>query len=204
MFLNRKLLFFTVFLAAAITPALALHWLISPVTETFLVLGAKIFYALFVPGLTLGAEDHALLLRSRSPAFEAVVNLRDLTVNQPILWALLLVTPGMHLYNRIKALLSGTALLMLTHLAFLVCKIEIILIGAGHAAAGYSLLWSNADNLFEISGKGFFPVVIWLALALPYLLGKIDRRDRVPVKKIGRNDPCPCGSGKKFKKCCMP
>jgi uncharacterized coiled-coil protein SlyX len=24
----------------------------------------------------------------------------------------------------------------------------------------------------------------------------------VKVKKIGRNDPCPCGSGKKFKKCC--
>jgi len=23
-----------------------------------------------------------------------------------------------------------------------------------------------------------------------------------PVKKIGRNDPCPCGSGKKYKKCC--
>lgn len=22
------------------------------------------------------------------------------------------------------------------------------------------------------------------------------------VKKIGRNDPCPCGSGKKYKRCC--
>jgi hypothetical protein len=22
------------------------------------------------------------------------------------------------------------------------------------------------------------------------------------MKKVGRNDPCPCGSGKKFKKCC--
>jgi hypothetical protein len=22
--------------------------------------------------------------------------------------------------------------------------------------------------------------------------------------KVGRNDPCPCGSGKKFKKCCLP
>lgn len=22
-------------------------------------------------------------------------------------------------------------------------------------------------------------------------------------KKIGRNDPCPCGSGKKYKACCM-
>jgi preprotein translocase subunit SecA len=25
----------------------------------------------------------------------------------------------------------------------------------------------------------------------------------VRVEKIGRNDPCPCGSGKKYKQCCM-
>jgi uncharacterized protein YecA (UPF0149 family) len=26
----------------------------------------------------------------------------------------------------------------------------------------------------------------------------------VPVQgKLGRNDPCPCGSGKKYKKCCI-
>ncbi|MBO5374542.1 MAG: SEC-C domain-containing protein, partial [Clostridia bacterium] len=24
----------------------------------------------------------------------------------------------------------------------------------------------------------------------------------VRVEKVGRNDPCPCGSGKKYKKCC--
>lgn len=24
-----------------------------------------------------------------------------------------------------------------------------------------------------------------------------------PIKKIGRNEPCPCGSGKKYKKCCI-
>lgn len=23
------------------------------------------------------------------------------------------------------------------------------------------------------------------------------------IKKVGRNDPCPCGSGKKYKKCCL-
>ncbi|HEX2490711.1 MAG TPA: SEC-C metal-binding domain-containing protein, partial [Blastocatellia bacterium] len=22
------------------------------------------------------------------------------------------------------------------------------------------------------------------------------------TEKVGRNDPCPCGSGKKYKKCC--
>lgn len=25
-----------------------------------------------------------------------------------------------------------------------------------------------------------------------------------PAPKIGRNDPCPCGSGRKYKKCCLP
>jgi uncharacterized protein YecA (UPF0149 family) len=24
-----------------------------------------------------------------------------------------------------------------------------------------------------------------------------------PLRKVGRNDPYPCGSGKKFKRCCM-
>ena len=24
-----------------------------------------------------------------------------------------------------------------------------------------------------------------------------------PLRQVGRNDPCPCGSGKKFKKCCL-
>ncbi len=29
------------------------------------------------------------------------------------------------------------------------------------------------------------------------------KEGRTAVAKIGRNDPCPCGSGKKFKKCCI-
>jgi uncharacterized protein len=30
-----------------------------------------------------------------------------------------------------------------------------------------------------------------------------DRTVHNPYRGIGRNDPCPCGSGKKFKKCCL-
>ena len=29
------------------------------------------------------------------------------------------------------------------------------------------------------------------------------QRETVTVKKVGRNDPCPCGSGKKYKNCCL-
>ena len=30
-----------------------------------------------------------------------------------------------------------------------------------------------------------------------------DEEPEPPPKRVGRNDPCPCGSGKKFKKCCL-
>ncbi len=33
----------------------------------------------------------------------------------------------------------------------------------------------------------------------PLELGEI----RANTHKVGRNDPCPCGSGKKYKKCCF-
>jgi hypothetical protein len=42
----------------------------------------------------------------------------------------------------------------------------------------------------------------------PEELANIARRMKTKTlirkyKKIGRNDPCPCGSGKSYKKCCM-
>ncbi len=32
--------------------------------------------------------------------------------------------------------------------------------------------------------------------------GTVERKPVVKGNKVGRNDPCPCGSGKKYKKCC--
>jgi len=32
--------------------------------------------------------------------------------------------------------------------------------------------------------------------------GKPVKPEPVSVDKVGRNEPCPCGSGKKYKKCC--
>jgi preprotein translocase subunit SecA len=36
----------------------------------------------------------------------------------------------------------------------------------------------------------------------PVAAGAASRRPKAGGKKIGRNDPCPCGSGKKYKHCC--
>ena len=32
--------------------------------------------------------------------------------------------------------------------------------------------------------------------------GEVVKAEIREVRRIGRNDPCPCGSGTKFKKCC--
>ena len=32
--------------------------------------------------------------------------------------------------------------------------------------------------------------------------GNVAALRSIPATKVGRNDPCPCGSGKKFKRCC--
>jgi uncharacterized protein YecA (UPF0149 family) len=33
--------------------------------------------------------------------------------------------------------------------------------------------------------------------------GAYEEDVRGEAPKVGRNDPCPCGSGKKYKKCCL-
>lgn len=57
---------------------------------------------------------------------------------------------------------------------------------------------SNAVRLIE--NRGHTPQE--MALVERTQLKPLTKDPFVPAKKVGRNDPCPCGSGKKYKKCC--
>ena len=52
------------------------------------------------------------------------------------------------------------------------------------AVSRKSVAEQRNPNLMNVGGEGNKPVVKRIS------------------DKIGRNDPCPCGSGKKYKKCC--
>jgi hypothetical protein len=41
-------------------------------------------------------------------------------------------------------------------------------------------------------------------MAKPGNLSALLKPPRTATRKVGRNDTCPCGSGKKYKKCCLP
>lgn len=57
----------------------------------------------------------------------------------------------------------------------------------------------------EVAKKGNMTVQELIALK-DYLLEYFSQQEdllKAQTKRAGRNDPCPCGSGKKYKKCCM-
>ena len=63
----------------------------------------------------------------------------------------------------------------------------------------YNMVEAKADWLYELE--------VWDKLLTEERRKELYKEQKksgtvVKDKKVGRNDPCPCGSGKKYKKCC--
>lgn len=116
-----------------------------------------------------------------------------------IVLTFILAWPGLAIRERIKVTaISGFFLAVIASIDFpiqLICKIEM---GFGLASTSgqirifvYHFL-NNGGRQF-LAVLGFF-LSIGLISISKYSKTKLD---------IGRNDSCPCGSGKKYKNCCM-
>lgn len=63
----------------------------------------------------------------------------------------------------------------------------------------FNMLDAKADYLYNLpQWDGIFSEEKRKEIQKDYKESRIVRNE----EKIGRNDPCPCGSGKKYKKCC--
>lgn len=63
----------------------------------------------------------------------------------------------------------------------------------------FNMLDAKADYLYNLpQWDGIFSEEKRKEIKKDYKESRIVRNE----EKIGRNDPCPCGSGKKYKKCC--
>lgn len=60
---------------------------------------------------------------------------------------------------------------------------------------------TNQGLFFWPTGPSLIDKIYFEKQGIPYSFPLLDNVPR-KRKKIGRNDPCPCGSGKKYKKCC--
>ncbi|MGU3360002.1 DUF1186 domain-containing protein [Methylobacterium sp. M6A4_1b] len=100
----------------------------------------------------------------------------------------------------------------------------IALLGLGELAPRVSAARQDGRLTAEISDPSWFPGALREAMEIddparfdPDRFGTLDdpvaelawtaegfgQPIRNPLKHVGRNDPCPCGSGRKFKKCCL-
>lgn len=62
-------------------------------------------------------------------------------------------------------------------------------------------------NMLDAKAEYLYNLPQWEGIFSPEKRKEIQKQYRESVivrneNKIGRNDPCPCGSGKKYKKCC--
>ena len=63
----------------------------------------------------------------------------------------------------------------------------------------FNMLKADADYLYTLKAwEGIFSEDKIMQIIKDFKRSKIVHKDKEP----GRNDPCPCGSGKKYKKCC--
>jgi SWIM/SEC-C metal-binding protein len=65
---------------------------------------------------------------------------------------------------------------------------------------------ARAQELFLLCQENDWQCIIGMEPDKPENIDDLEamytKREPVTSDKTGRNDPCPCGSGKKFKKCC--
>ena len=63
----------------------------------------------------------------------------------------------------------------------------------------FNMLKADADYLYTLEAwEGIFSEEKIMQIIKDFKRSKIVHKEKEP----GRNDPCPCGSGKKYKKCC--
>ena len=73
---------------------------------------------------------------------------------------------------------------------------------------GHVQTLERAQAILEMCDDKGWTAVIGIEPDKPEDISEVQRllnppKPKLSDQKVGRNDPCPCGSGKKFKKCCM-
>ena len=131
----------------------------------------------------------------------------------PLLAALILATPRWRWRRRGRALGVGLGLLTVTQIAFVLVTIvatqqspvmspEGMLPGPSFSPLKQHIFY-GLYYFFDLMGRGFFALFIYLGLiALGWNTPEAPPTTAAG-RPVGRNDPCPCGSGRKYKRCCQ-
>ena len=118
-----------------------------------------------------------------------------------IVFSLILAWPGLALKQRINAALVSIPMLFihscLDYPMIFISDIESVYSSNSVVLNNIREMWNHSLNN---GGRQFLALLIFLAA----LTITFPREKAAAQEIVGRNAPCPCGSGKKYKHCCLP
>jgi SEC-C motif-containing protein len=124
----------------------------------------------------------------------------SLSIVPIIIFTLILAWPGLSMRQRIKAIFLSIPLIVVIACVdypfIFIAEIESVYSG-GTLMDSIRLLWKH---LLNNGGRQFLALIAFLISIAPIYITK---PSVITNDKVGRNDPCPCGSGKKYKHCCL-
>jgi hypothetical protein len=178
---------------------------------------ADLIYGVFDPRVSIFADGdnvNVAVTATEQSGFggqvqSSALRLSTITYGLPMLMALVLSTRADTILAKLKALGVGLA-------AMLLLTVPAVMVWA--AMTGLQLedritlatLRINADRssflYYLFHGYAFsqpvFAVGVWMGLMMLGFFKRQPKEQEAPAAVLGRNDPCGCGSGRKYKRCC--
>ncbi len=147
-------------------------WLCLPLLHSIyvrlLAVGGEIYYSFEGKNLDFSVRGAEIFFKSRTrPRFEANLSPEAIYSNMVILMALILPAPGMRLKKRAAVVAAAIGLLYLSHVAFLVTKVEVTLVTVDHPISWRCLALENLGQCVRDRREGLFPDFHLAGLDLP-------------------------------------
>ena len=128
------------------------------------------------------------------------INIYTIYIQPIIIFSLILAWPALSIKDRFKAALISIPLqfaILLINIPFYVITLHEKNVNFVNYHPGFiRILWFQFLNM---GGQQFMAILAFMVSIAPFYLIKPQTAD----SRAGRSDPCPCGSGKKYKDCCM-
>jgi hypothetical protein len=195
-----RLLILAVVLYLALLPV---WWYLLQPLATLDAAIANLIYPLFDSRVIVSPDGRLVRVLVNPQTTPSNLRLDTVTYGLPMLAALIIVTHSESMLAKLRALAAGLAVMfVLTVLAIMAwAKLAALGIDEQLTQSG-----DRSSSLFYIfHGYAFsqpvVAVLLWLAMITLGMFKQKKKQDAENVVVL-RNAPCPCGSGRKYKRCC--
>ncbi len=177
-----------------------------------------LYHNLLDAHLTIQPDDRQINFYVRASDYgnqqqAAAIKVDTITYGLPLLLALVLATSADSWRGRCRALLASLLIMVLFTILIVMLRAKVTSLELdARIAAATMQSRSNSAGFFSLIVHGYafsqpvIAVLVWFAMLLLGVfkdtVKPVKQPSRVKPESIARNAPCPCGSGRKYKRCC--